>query len=64
MYTRYTPNGNSENGRITDHIDPTSWTAFISRNSGRTRAALGISITISVMDSSALRPMNSVSASP
>ena len=64
MYTRYTPNGKNENGKITDQTVPTWWTTFSSRNIGSTSAALGISMTTSVTVSSVLRPRNFVSASP
>ena len=50
MYVRYTPNGKNENGRMTDHGVPTRPTALSSRNTGRTSAVLGMSMTTSVVD--------------
>ena len=46
-----------------DHIEPIRWTALISRKSGTTSVAFGISITTSVATSRVRRPRNSVIAS-
>lgn len=62
MYVRYTPNGKNENGRITASGDPMSLTALNSRKIGSTSAVFGISMTMSVTSSSALRPLKLPSA--
>jgi hypothetical protein len=60
---RYTPKGKNDIGRITDNGVPIKPMLFSSRKIGSTSAVLGMSMTTRVSTRSALRSLNSVSAS-
>jgi hypothetical protein len=64
MYARYTPKGKNENGRITESTFPIRCSELSSRKIGSTSAAAGMIITMSVSESTSLRPGKSPNARP